>query len=122
MVDRKDKSLVVKGEVVLPSGDLASRKAHLIVQVEDISRADAPATVVGAYRRSNVVLKAGGSLPFAVEVPASAIESRSAYSVSAYVGASASGDVGKGDFVSTQVYPVLTRGFGSTARVVVKLV
>jgi uncharacterized lipoprotein YbaY len=122
MVDRKDKTLVVKGEVVLPSGDLASRKAHLIVQVEDISRADAPATVVGAYRRSNVVLKAGGSLPFAVEVPASAIESRSAYSVSAYVGASASGDVGKGDFVSTQVYPVLTRGFGSTARVVVKLV
>lgn len=120
-MDRKEKSLVISGEVVLPSTELRG-KAHLIVQVEDISRADAPAAVVGTYRRSNVVLKAGGTLPFTVEVPASAIGSRSAYSVSAYVGSSGSGEVSKGDLVSTQVYPVLTRGFGMTARIAVKLV
>jgi len=44
------------------------------------------------------------------------------YSVSVHIDVSGSGEIERGDLISTQIYPVLTRGHGDEARVQVKRV
>lgn len=61
-------------------------------------------------------------LPFTVEIPAGLIDDRRSYSVRVHIDMSGSGIVKVGDFVSTQTYPVLTRGHGDKARISVKRV
>jgi uncharacterized lipoprotein YbaY len=116
------KTRTVRGEVVLPPADSLTQSADLLVQVEDISRADAPSVVLGEFRRRNVSLRAGAAYPFSVSIPADLIDERHLYSVRAHVDVSGTGSVTRGDFVSTQIYPVLTRSHGDEVRVSVKRV
>jgi uncharacterized lipoprotein YbaY len=116
------KTRVVRGEIVLPTEDVPTTPADVAVYVEDVSRADAPAAVVGEQRRRGVALRPGESLPFEIEIPADRIDERGLYSVRVHIDHDRSGDVTVGDFVSTQSYPVLTRGHGTVARVGVKRV
>ena len=104
---------VVRGEITLPSADLPAETADVIVQVEDVSRADAPSLVIGEQRQSGVSLRPGAVLPFAVEIPAEIVDERRNYAVSVHIDLSGSGQVEVGDLVSTQTYPVLTRGYGN---------
>lgn len=113
---------VVRGEVALPATGLAADTADLIVQVEDVSRADAPSIVIAEQRQPGVSLRAGALLPFEVEVPADRIDEQRSYTVRVHVNLSKTGEVEVGDFVSTQSYPVLTRGYGSQVRVDAKRV
>lgn len=99
-------SRTVRGEVVLPEGGEGERAARLVVQVEDVSRMDAPSTVVGEQRIEDVALD-GSRIPFAVEVPAGLIDRRSSYSVRVHVDVSGSGEVERGDMITTRSYPVL---------------
>jgi uncharacterized lipoprotein YbaY len=112
----------VTGEVLLPAGDYTIPSAHVIVQVEDISRADAPSVVVGEFKRRKAGLRGGATLPFAIAVPGDRIDDRHLYSVRAHVDVSGSGAVKRGDFVSTRTYPVLTRGQGDSVSVTVQRV
>ena len=111
----------VSGEVVLPAAEPVAGSADLVVQVEDISRADAPSVVLGEFRRK-VRLRAGAAYPFSVSIPADRIDERNLYSVRAHVDVSGTGSVKRGDFVSTQTYPVLTRSHGDKVRVSVRRV
>lgn len=113
---------IVRGEVVVPPVVMPAEAAELVVQVEDVSRADAPSIVVGEQRLHAVRLEGGAVLPFAVEVPAGLVDVRHSYSVRAHIDISGSGEVEIGDLVSTQSYPVLTRGYGDTAVVAVQVV
>jgi uncharacterized lipoprotein YbaY len=113
---------IVRGEVVVPPFVRPAEAAELVVQVEDVSRADAPSIVVGEQRRPAVRLEGGAVLPFVVEVPASLVDARHSYSVRAHIDMSGSGEVEVGDLVSTRSYPVLTRGYGDEAVVDVQLV
>jgi putative lipoprotein len=112
----------VRGEIVLPASELPTKAADVVVQVEDVSRADAPSTVVGEQRLHGVSLRPGTSLPFTVDVPANLIDERGSYSLRVHVDVSGSGQVEVGDLVSTESYPVLTRGHGDQSRVRVKRV
>jgi uncharacterized lipoprotein YbaY len=112
----------VKGEIVLPTTGLPAKPVDVIVSVEDTSRADAPAVVVAQQRQRNVSLREGSPVPFRVEVPADRIDERHSYSASAHIDVSGSGDVKVGDLVSTESYPVLTRGYGTEVRIRVKRV
>jgi len=111
----------VQGEIVLPPGVVPSEPASVLVQVEDVSRADAPSQVVGEQRQ-RVPLSVGRTIHFTVEVPAEAVDDRHLYSVRVHVQVGGSEGVQKGDLISTQSYPVLTRGHGNQARVEVKRV
>jgi uncharacterized lipoprotein YbaY len=111
---------IVFGEIVLPPTGLPSNAASVVVRVEDISRADAPAIVVGEQRQDAVRLHPSATLPFRVEVPTEQLNERALYSVSAHIDTSGSGRVDRGDLVSTETYPVLTRGYGTEVRVRVK--
>jgi putative lipoprotein len=119
---RQDAPKIVKGEVLLPAGALPAGHANLIVQVEDVSRADAPSQIVGEHRQTGIVLRQGGALPFTIKIPSELIDENHSYSVRAHIDVSGSGDVTKGDLVSTQAHPVLSRGYGTTVRVPVKSV
>jgi putative lipoprotein len=112
----------VHGKVVLPNVELPGASGDLIVQVEDVSRADAPSVVVGEQRQSGVPLVAGAVLPFKVEIPAGVVDPSHSYSVRVHLDVSGSGKVEIGDLVTTQSYPVLTRGYGNEAKVAVKRV
>jgi putative lipoprotein len=103
---------VVHGEVTLPAEAGPLEAAEVVIQVEDVSRADAPSVVVAEQRLHGVRLRPGEALAFAVEVPSERVDPQSHYSVRVHVDVSGSGDVERGDFVSTRSYPVLTRGHG----------
>lgn len=113
---------VVHGEVVLPKGEVQAPSGDVIVQVEDVSRADAASIVVGEKRQKHVSLDDGVVIPFTIEIPAPLIDERHSYSVRVHIDMSGSGQVRVGDMVSTQTYPVLTRGYGNQARVRVRRV
>lgn len=111
---------LVHGEVILPQAGVAAGPADVIIQVEDISRADAPSVVVGEQRKSDILLRPGDVLSFAVEIPAEIVDARHHCSVRAHFSRSKSGEIAAGDLLSTQTYPVLTRGYGDAVRVSVK--
>lgn len=121
-MDDTQKTRTVQGEIILPGNDLPAETADVIVQVEDVSRADAPSVVIAEQRQSGVSLRGGAVLPFVVEVPAERVDERNSYSVRVHVDVSTPGEVNVGDLVSTQSHPVLTRGHGDRVQVNVKLV
>lgn len=112
----------IRGNVILPNVQLPNQTADLIVQVEDVSRADAPSQVVGEQRVSGVKVGAGQTLPFAIEIPSDRVDPSHSYSVRAHVDMTGSGKVEVGDLITTQSYPVLTKGYGNEADVTVKVV
>jgi uncharacterized lipoprotein YbaY len=116
----EESTVVVRGQVVLPPDVPAGARADLIVQVEDVSRADAPSPVVAQQRQPDVALNARAALPFELTVPADRVEPRHSYSVRAHVDVSGTGSIERGDLISTQSYPVLTRGYGDEATVTVR--
>jgi putative lipoprotein len=121
-MERVGGSRIITGEIELPSGNLPSEAKQLVVQIEDVSRADAPSQVIAESRHSGIPLMPGASIPFKIEVPADKLDEEHSYSIRAHVDVSGSGRVDSGDLVSTQSYPVLTRGYGESARVKVKIV
>ena len=112
----------VHGQVVLPNVELPAGTGDLIVQVEDVSRADAPSLVVGEQRQPGVALHSGAVLSFTVNIPAGLVDPSHSYSVRVHLDVSGSGKVEVGDLITTQSYPVLTRGYGNEAKVAVKRV
>jgi putative lipoprotein len=109
----------VHGVVVVPEGQPGEVAACVLVQVEDVSRMDAPSVVVGEQRVESVPLD-GRVVPFDVDVPTEAIDDRSSYSVRVHVDVSGSGEVESGDLITTQSYPVLTGGYPESVSVTVR--
>jgi putative lipoprotein len=109
----------VRGEVVLPAGEPGERAARLVVQVEDVSRMDAPSQVIAEQQIDDVPLD-GTSVAFEVAVPAGLVDERASYSVRVHVDVSGSGVVEQGDLITTQSYPVLTHAAPETARIEVR--
>src|SRR2546423_1218919 len=112
---------VVQGEVIVPA-DWSASGADVIVHVEDVSRADAPSISLGELRRRIPRLSPGTRVPFEIHIPTDRVNERASYSVRAHVNRSGSGNIEKGDLVSTQSYPVLTKGYGTQVQIYVKTV
>jgi putative lipoprotein len=90
---------------------------HAVIKVRlvDVSRADAPAIVLGEQ-----VFEAGGrQVPFRFEIPydATAIDQRMSYAVQARIEQD-----DRLIFVSDQHYPVITRGSPTTVDLILKAV
>ena len=122
MDDLMPKPRVVHCEIELPPDTPAFTPAHVLVELENISRADAPSQVVAGLQLVTGVLHGRDLIPFAIEVPAGTLNERSLYSVRVHVDVSGSGEVERGDYITMQSYPVLTRGHGDKVHVVVRRV
>ncbi len=100
----------VRGVMRFPVGAPA-RAAAVVVRVQDVSRADAPSVTVGEQGYDDVELPdPDGGLEFDVAVPTGLVERGRRYTVRAHVDVAGTGDVTRGDYVSTASYPVLTTG------------
>lgn len=83
--------------------------ATLRVTLEDVSRADAAATLVAeAILPIARPLDAGVELPFALAVPE--VDDHARYNVRVHIDLTGSGDITVGDRISTAAHPVLTQG------------
>ena len=99
---------VVRGSVAWRERIAVPPEAELIVRVLDVSRADAPATVLAEQRQRT----GGRQPPFAFElaVDAARLDPRMRCTVAARVELA-----GRLLFISDTAYPVLTQGAGETA-------
>ncbi len=100
----------VRGRIALPSEIPVEKATAVVVQVQDVSRMDAPSEVLAEQRFEHVDLEEGGELPFEVQLPADLVDQRRRYSMRVHVDVNGTGNVTKGDYVSTASYPVLTEG------------
>jgi uncharacterized lipoprotein YbaY len=93
--------------------------ATVIVKVEDVRYADAPAVVIAEQRISQVSRSPSNRepVPFSIECPVA--EDLGAYALRVHVDIDASGDVSPGDYVSTQSYPLT--GVPASGRLVVRV-
>ncbi|MFI1393333.1 YbaY family lipoprotein [Streptomyces sp. NPDC020681] len=94
----------VTGFVSLPPDAPAGPAARILVEVRDVSRADAPSTVVGAQVQSDIELAPGGRVPFSVKVPD--LDPTASYGLRVHVDVSGSGTMEAGDLISTRATPV----------------
>jgi putative lipoprotein len=97
-------SVAYRERIAVPLG------AKLDIQLVDISIADAPAKVI-AHKQINMATQV--PIPFVLDYPKREIKEGMTYSVSARIT-----DAGKLLFISDRVTPVLTRGQGSQAHLI----
>ena len=109
-----DGTVVVRGRMAFPPGDHPDPPYTVVVHVEDVSRADAPSTIVGESLLENPVLSAGPAreLDFAVPVPAALLTDAARLNVRVHVHPSRPREQRRaaapevGDFVTTRSHPV----------------
>lgn len=111
---------LLRGEIVFEEGAPSFGGATLFVSLRDTSYADAPAEVVAAEVLTGVSYdaRAPNRIPFTLRgrIP----EETADYTVSVHVDLDGDGEVGRGDFVNVQSYPVLTHGHPDFVSVLVK--
>jgi putative lipoprotein len=122
MDDQTREPRILHGQLELSPHGTAFRPARIVIELEDISRADAPSQVVARQQFVPDVLPSGELIPFTLEVPAGALDPRHIYSVRVHVDVNGSGTLDFGDYITMQSYPVLTRGYGDEVRVVARQV
>jgi putative lipoprotein len=99
----------VSGTLVLPADAPRTTAASVLVEVRDVSLADAPSRVAGDQVQAGVAVGPNAHIPFRVEVPA--VDLRRVYALRAHVSLGGGHDrVAAGDYLTTQAHPVLTRG------------
>lgn len=97
---------VIKGWVLLPVGTTGLRAAVLVVTLEDVTQADAAAIIVARYVGPPLATPDVGSAALHFELtfewPGPAVR----YVVRALLDVDGDGRASRGDYVSTQSYPV----------------
>jgi uncharacterized lipoprotein YbaY len=97
--------LLVKGTIIFDDDDEPPAGATVYVRLEDVSRADAPATVVAeeVIREARPGPQAGW---LAFTLHGGPLDPRRRYGVRVHVDVDGDGAVGVGDYVSTASHPV----------------
>jgi putative lipoprotein len=113
---------VVRGRIRWPSDTPTLEGATVTVRVEDVSRADASSMVVGEQVLRDVTTSGTTAPELTFEVPVAEVDERAHYAVSVHVDRSGSGTITKGDLLSVQSHPVLTRGHPWSADVSVVVI
>src|SRR4029453_2327049 len=118
---------LVSGRIIISPARSAQADATVHVYLEEVSWADAPATVVAetAILQVGRPGESGAAEHGAIELDFTlregpngpAIDSRSDYAVRVWVDCDGDGLPGPGDLYSDQRYPVLTRGYGRTVTI-----
>jgi uncharacterized lipoprotein YbaY len=114
---------VVSGQIIIAPAVPAFSGATAHIFLEDISRADADAHILAQTAVAGLAhaSAAGGEtiVLFRLAAAKAAVNPRGSYNVRVWVDVDGDGRKSANDLHSDEVYPVLTRGFGS--KVVVRL-
>lgn len=106
MTSANNASSKVTGRVAFGSDARFFSGATVRVRLEDVSRADASARTLAEQVIRDVSYTPGGAsdVPFVLHVER--LSERRAYSVRVHVDLDGDGDIKRGDYVSTESYPV----------------
>ncbi|QEH38133.1 hypothetical protein OJF2_67310 [Aquisphaera giovannonii] len=110
----------IEGSIEVPVGVARRVYGRMVVEVRDVSRADAPSLVVAEDARDDVVVDPGEPLRFALQVPD--VEPGRSLSLRVHVSCDGSPGVKRGDLLTTASHPIPPRGDRSSLRVPVKVV
>jgi uncharacterized lipoprotein YbaY len=110
----------VRGEILFGAPPPSLAGARIIVRLENVSRADAPASVAAekVWEGPGGPWPTGAALPFNLPVPA--VNPGASYTIRVLIDVDRDGRLGQGDYISTESYPVLTYGQPQFVRVTVK--
>lgn len=109
---------VVEGEIRFPPGAPTFVGATVRVRLLDVTRADAPSRTVAELTIPHVS-HSGGPRGIAFALAAKGVDPRAHYIVQVHVDVNGDGRVSRGDFITTESYPVLT--FGHPNRVIARV-
>lgn len=98
----------VKGKIILPENAPNVKAEQIVIEVRDVSVADAPSTVVAENRLKNVKLKPNGEIEFKIPVPE--VESGHTLSFRVHVNVDGSEHTSTGDLLTTAHHPVPSTG------------
>jgi uncharacterized lipoprotein YbaY len=110
----------IKGEIILPANAPTTKAKQVLVEVRDVSMADAPSKVVAEQRLENVNLKPGGRIKFKATVPE--VEANRTLALRVHISLDGSGQVKSGDLLTTTYDPVPTTGASATLEVPVAVI
>ena len=105
--------------MVLPA-DAPSAVARAVVEVRDVSYADARAPVIASITLPDAVVRPNGRIPFELSAPEP--DAGQQLSLECHIDITGGGDVTAGDLLSTQSVPVPAAGDVSALDVPVTLV
>jgi uncharacterized lipoprotein YbaY len=108
--------LLVRGRIVFNENVPPIETATVYIRLEDISRADARAKLTAEKVMHNFSFVPGDAgLEFLIY--GDALDPRKRYGVRVHVDLDGDGKLSKGDYVSTQTYPVTTRNVPADLRI-----
>lgn len=112
----------ITGTIIFPAETPAGSAATIIIRLEDVSLADAPAILLASTTLDDVSVPpvAGTAVSFAL--PVAEFDPRARYTVRVHVDRDGDGRISKGDLVSTTHVPVLTQGGGTDVHIPVEIV
>lgn len=109
---------LIKGEVIFEE-ERSFSKATAYIRLEDVSRTDAPSKVITEQLIHDVSYEAGSHAKLEFRLYGQIPDKRASYAIYVYLDLDGDGQVGHGDYISMESYPVLT--FGYPDRVSVRL-
>jgi uncharacterized lipoprotein YbaY len=110
----------LRGKIVFEDHSSAFDDAAIHIRLEDVTRADAAAVLVTEKVLQPVSHPAGMTDGPEFEMPVHLPDRSALYSVRVHVDVHRNGQITRGDFISTQSYPVLTRGHLDSVEIKVR--
>ncbi len=112
-------SAVVSGLAMFSDAAPEVSGAVARILVEEVSRADAPASLVAQMEIPDPILQPGqNSLPFSVRIDG--IDPQKHYAVRVHIDVDRDGQISRGDHISTESHPVVTQGAPTHVQVRVR--
>jgi hypothetical protein len=98
----------ISGDIILPPDCPIVSGATVLIEIRDVSRADALSTVVAQTRLTEVNLRPGDSIPFSLIVPE--VSEAQSLGVQIHISSGKENKIMPGDLLTTRSYPVPSRG------------
>lgn len=99
---------IVEGEILLPANTPIFQARQVIIEVQDVSLADASSTLVNHQRLDNVALKPQGRIRFNISVPD--MELNRSLSLQVHIDLDGNGRIKAGDLLTTTNVSIPNRG------------
>ena len=112
---------LLTGVVVFPPDTKPVQNARMHLRLEDVSLADAPATLVIERTYESISLP-GGAERLSFELHGQIPSPVAHYSVRVLLDVDGDGEISAGDYISTESYPVLTFGHPKQVEISVRRV
>ena len=110
----------IAGEIFIPSDCPIIKGAVALIEVRDVSRADALSTLVAQTRLDNLSFRPGDRIRFSLNVPE--VSSTQSLDLRIHISCTGSKDIKSGDLLTTSSFPVPSHGTSEHISVLVKRV